>query len=336
MQKFGKDSATNPSGTGPFQMKQYTASSSLVLQKFAGYWDSGKPYLDGVNLQILKDTNTLISALQAGTVDAATSVALADLERVKSISGAAIDTLDSAARCGWNLEISKPPFDDINLRQALLYATGFEDVIKVAYGGNGKLQPVNFWYPFSWGWYTDLPPIQKDVAKAKDFLSKAGKVSGFEFTLMTFTTSPDLDVLRSNLAAVGIKMNTDMVTVGDFSSRNVKGDFQAQYRNGGNGGTPSGIMDPGNWVRRFMYSKGPFASTGFTDPQIDSLMLQGETETDVNKRKPIYQQINKIWASGFHNSTTMYTPIFAAHNKKVNGSILHPDSYFHANDAWLS
>ena len=38
----------NPVGTGPFKFVSFERGSKLTFTKFDGYWQKGKPYLDGI------------------------------------------------------------------------------------------------------------------------------------------------------------------------------------------------------------------------------------------------------------------------------------------------
>ena len=47
--KNGPDwAATHPIGTGPFEFVSWEKDTATTFKKFNGYWQKGKPYLDGV------------------------------------------------------------------------------------------------------------------------------------------------------------------------------------------------------------------------------------------------------------------------------------------------
>ena len=64
------DQATAPVGTGPFRFVSRSVQQNLVMEKFADYWGEGAS-LDKVTFQIFEDSNALMSALSAESVDMA-------------------------------------------------------------------------------------------------------------------------------------------------------------------------------------------------------------------------------------------------------------------------
>ena len=61
--------ATQPIGTGPFKFVSYTAGDRLVLARHPGYFESGLPKVDGVELRIIPEMSVKIAALQAGDIE---------------------------------------------------------------------------------------------------------------------------------------------------------------------------------------------------------------------------------------------------------------------------
>jgi ABC-type transport system substrate-binding protein len=55
----------NPVGTGPFMLKSYTHGSSIVYEKNPNYWQKGKPYLDGIEYNFIRDVMTQNVAMQS-------------------------------------------------------------------------------------------------------------------------------------------------------------------------------------------------------------------------------------------------------------------------------
>ncbi|MGH9025643.1 MAG: ABC transporter substrate-binding protein, partial [Acidimicrobiia bacterium] len=56
-------------GTGPFILQEYVPKQSASYVKNPDYWDTGKPYLDAVEIQYFDDTPPIVLALQAGDID---------------------------------------------------------------------------------------------------------------------------------------------------------------------------------------------------------------------------------------------------------------------------
>src|SRR4030042_1103756 len=82
-QKNGKDWAiTHAVSTSAFKVVDFQRDVVIKLEKFEGYWRSGRPYLDGIELRAVKDPATCSMMIQAGQADLwlqATTLEAADL-----------------------------------------------------------------------------------------------------------------------------------------------------------------------------------------------------------------------------------------------------------------
>lgn len=58
LQKYGKDIAFHPVGTGPFQFVEWKQPDYVRGKKFAGYWKKGYPKVDGIFWKSVLDNNT--------------------------------------------------------------------------------------------------------------------------------------------------------------------------------------------------------------------------------------------------------------------------------------
>ena len=56
-------------GTGPFILQEYKRDVSMTFVKNPNYWQAGKPYLDGIEFDIIPDATTASALFQAGDVD---------------------------------------------------------------------------------------------------------------------------------------------------------------------------------------------------------------------------------------------------------------------------
>ncbi|HEY4891464.1 MAG TPA: ABC transporter substrate-binding protein, partial [Reyranella sp.] len=120
--------ATQPIGTGPFKFVSYTAGDRLVLARHAGYFESGLPKVDGVELRIIPEMSVKIAALQAGDIEVLWDL---PLEQVKALSGRAELRVDSVPTASWDgaiLNNDIPPFNDKRVRQAFHLAVDKKEI----------------------------------------------------------------------------------------------------------------------------------------------------------------------------------------------------------------
>ena len=65
-----------PVGSGPFILTQWARGQKQTMVKNPHYWESGKPRLDGVTIEILPEDNSRVLKLKAGELDAIIGIPL--------------------------------------------------------------------------------------------------------------------------------------------------------------------------------------------------------------------------------------------------------------------
>src|SRR5579864_6216138 len=68
---FEQSGPSVPVGTGPYKFVEWVQGDHLTLKRHEHYWDSGKPYLDGVEVKIFSDPQAMIGQYEAGVLDVA-------------------------------------------------------------------------------------------------------------------------------------------------------------------------------------------------------------------------------------------------------------------------
>ncbi|MBI4274691.1 MAG: ABC transporter substrate-binding protein, partial [Rhizobiales bacterium] len=176
----------NVLGTGPFKFVEHAAGSHWVGERFADYFEKGKPYLDGYRAIFITNTAARVNALQAGEVlSEFRGHSPADRDKLKAALGDKIVIQESPWICSLvvTFNTQKKPFDDARVRRALSLAIdrwkGAEALSKIALvrhvGGVlrpgyelAAKEPELVSYP---GWGKD---INKARAEAKKLLADAG------------------------------------------------------------------------------------------------------------------------------------------------------------------
>jgi ABC-type transport system substrate-binding protein len=72
----------HPAGTGRFTLARWDQNQVIVLERNAHYFKPGLPYLDRIELRIMKEGVTRVTALRAGEVDFANAVPREHVKRL--------------------------------------------------------------------------------------------------------------------------------------------------------------------------------------------------------------------------------------------------------------
>src|SRR5262249_12849522 len=181
-----KDMRTKPIGTGPFRFVEFRPNEVVKTERNPDYWKPGRPYLDGIEWQIMPELATRNLAFIAGKHDIAspygTTVPL--LEEVKRQAPHAQCVLTST-NVSRNLIINpeKPPFDKLELRRAVALTLDRKAFIEIIQQGQGDIGATMLPPPEGlWGMPPEMlatlpsydPDIGKNRAEARRIMEKFG------------------------------------------------------------------------------------------------------------------------------------------------------------------
>lgn len=213
-------------GTGPFSWKSWQPGGKIVLKKYAGYRDAKDVYLDGVEFPIITDSTAQISALRSGAAQVASGLSITDAlgfdknpQFALARSGGTIYPL--------GLNTAGKPFDDVRVRQAVGYAIDRKRINDQVFGGQGTLTDL-FWSPNEAGYDKELAGrYTYDPQKAKQLVSDAG-AAGASVPIVVPAipaVQSEFEIVRNNLAAIGLDAKAVSLSVTEFDAKQVAGDL---------------------------------------------------------------------------------------------------------------
>src|SRR5688500_15553282 len=163
-------------GSEPIKIKEMVTGHRLVMEKNADYW-RGAPKIDTLILRPIPDPTARVSALRSGEVNWIEVPLPDDRESLES-QGFTVHLNSYDHVWPWVFDMSKPPFDDIKVRQALNYAIDRESLSDNILQGTG--QPLAQAAPeANFGYRAETDTYDYDPEKAKALLAEAGYPDGF-------------------------------------------------------------------------------------------------------------------------------------------------------------
>ncbi|MET9215346.1 MULTISPECIES: ABC transporter substrate-binding protein [unclassified Nocardia] len=203
-------------GTGPFKYVQRVPNSQLVFEKNPDYWVPERPYLDRVEVSIIQDPQALLNALKSGQIAVARELGYRDAENLTKSGGYRVLDLEGAELQSYvGVNVTEPALADVRVRQAIAFALDRERIIAEVYRGAG--------YPLNVPWPKTSPAFDesrntrysRDVAKAKELLTQAGKPPKLPLTFGP-GYEETAQIVQANLAEVGIEVTLDPVDAATF------------------------------------------------------------------------------------------------------------------------
>ena len=292
--EFG-DLQQNAMGSGPFMLTSYVPNSEVVLTRNPHYYVPEKPFLDEVVIRIIPTEASQLAALRAGTVNLMFSPDPFIDQRTRDIDRLQTFLPDSmSATPAWWFNQTEAPFDDVRVRRAFSLALDREQLIQSVLRGQGqistKIAPSS---PFGYrGDGSDLPYYTHDPDQARALLAEAGYPNGFATTVEIPNGFPVIlratEVMREQLAAVGIEMNIQTLEYGDGLTRCINT-------------TQEGLCairhvwqpDPDTYIYPIYQSNSAINLGKWSDDLVDRLLEEGRVTVDVDARIDIYQQLER-------------------------------------------
>lgn len=336
--KYGQEIGSNPVGTGPYVFKEWAPQSYVTITANPDYnWASGREthngraYLDEIKFSFIPEAATRTTALESGQVTAASGLPPADWNRLADEGKFTTSKvlLEGYPPAGGFLNMEKAPTDDIKVRQAMQWATNRDEINEVYFEGTSELAD-GIISKFAWAYDPTSAIYSYDADKAAALLDEAGwvldgdvrKKDGQELSiiLLIFPTLNTLaEVVQSQMQAVGIKVEI-------LSEDNPAQQADAQAGKHNIVWTQWEGVDPADLHKIFGTGENRINITGgwnfshYSVPEVDQWFIDGENETDQEKRKVIYNQIQqKIMADAayipWYNVTSLW-----AFDKKFGGT----------------
>ncbi len=294
----GPDATTKVVGTGAFKFVEWVPGDHLTLVKNPNYWESGHPYLDGVNISIFRDAQAMVAALESGTLDVADLVPIPDADRLRNDSKYKLyQTHDLGQYFYATVNCGVAPTDNKLVRQAINYAIDrqrFTDTVMKGFTGEPRALP----------WAKSSPAFDAaknrsyafDLDKAKSLLAQSG-LSNIEFDISWALAGYAAEyeqlatIIQSNLATIGVKSNLKPTDPPTFAQQGLGKNppFTGMRLSAG---AFTQLFEAGSEFalsRTYGYANN---GAGFYDDKWTQLASSVATEPDPGKRKQMYSDIN--------------------------------------------
>ncbi|MBA2132735.1 ABC transporter substrate-binding protein [Capillibacterium thermochitinicola] len=312
---------TQPIGTGPFRFVEYRPGQRVLLEKFDGYWQAGRPSLDQVEFRIIPDREAALIALKNGAVDIYPRI---DINRTAEL-GEDFSVLQDEQNLVQILamNLKRKPFTDPRVRQAVNHAIDKDELIDLAAFGYGTklgsgLSPAMPAY-YEPGLEDLYPP---DPEKARQLLAEAGYPNGFRAKLTVPSNYPfhvdTAQIIVEQLKKVGIEVEIELVEWAVWLQRVYQGrDYEMTIIG------LAGKLDPLPILIRYTsdYANNFF---NYANAEFDRLYQQAAAESDEEKRATLYKKAQRILAEDAAAVFLMDPHYTVALRKELAGYQMYP------------
>jgi peptide/nickel transport system substrate-binding protein len=207
----------NTAGSGAYKLTRWTPGTEVVLERNDA-WNLGpQPKVRRIIWRMVPSAGNRRALLERGDADISYELPNKDFAELRDAGKLSIVSTPFSNGVQYiGMNVTKPPFDNLKVRQAVAYAIPYQKIMDAALYGLAK--PM-------FGAAADAPTqvawpqqhkFNTDIAKAKQLLAEAGFPNGFETTIsfdLGFATinEPLCVLLQESLGQIGIKAEINKI-----------------------------------------------------------------------------------------------------------------------------
>ncbi len=227
---------TSPVGTGPFMHDEYEADQFWALKPNPNYWN-GAPKLDRLINRYFEDETSAILALESGDIHF-TYVSADVAQRMMENEAFEIFAGPSGVTNYLIFNLRNPAFQDVRVRQAIMYAIDRQAIADTVMQGTVELVPCTAALPAMRPPAEEVNAYAYDPEMARQLLAEAGWQGGVNFDIHTYYTAQQaldaMSAMQAYLADVGIETTPLTVDVPTYNSYFYSGEgWDISYRGTG-------------------------------------------------------------------------------------------------------
>ncbi len=313
-------------GLGPYKYVSWTRNSSIVLERWEGYWGARKPPIRRIEFKIINDAVVAYQVFKKGDIDA---MDVGTWTYAIKSRGPVFDAhfyklvydQPGYGYVGWNCKRSF--FSDYRCRQAMSHLFDLPSMCKHVLLDIYRPVTGPFFYQEP-AYDSSLPVYDYNIAEASRLLGEAGwidhdgdgirdkdlngdgkysaqplngdpnqrEVFDFDFIIPGNPDTPNSPVMLSllrNCPKVGIRCDVRMIEWALFLTWTRESNFDASY----SGWVFGFEADPYDLFHSSQIKDG-FNRIGFNDPAVDKMLEAARQELDKAKRTEMFREIHRV------------------------------------------
>jgi len=207
----------NTAGSGAYRVVSWNAGSEVIMERNDKWVGGPLPKIKRVVWRMVPSAGNRRALLERGDADISYELPNKDFVELKNAGKLSIISTPFSNGIQYvGMNVTKPPFDNLKVRQAVAYAIPYQKIMDaVLFGLSRPLfgAPVDKATEVAW---PQPHKFNTDIAKAKQLLAEAGYPDGFETTIsfdLGFATvnEPLCVLVQESLGQIGIRCQINKI-----------------------------------------------------------------------------------------------------------------------------
>lgn len=314
---------TAPIGSGAFKLKTAVPGSYYELEANEDFF-LGRPNLDGIIFKVVPDGNTRVTELLTGQLDYV-DIEPVQLNAVRNNPRITVNTFDSLGYqlLAWNL--LKPMFQDVKVREAMMYAVDRRAIAETVSPGLGYLNDTYIPESIEWISQPDVPFREYDPEKALELLAEAGWTKNSSGILekdgetFSFSILVDRgDVQREQMGLILQQYFNDLGMEAEYVLAERGGRWLEETRARTFEIRLAAFPMPSiDWAQRLYTTDGPFNSQSYSNARIDELFAGVLGTIDREEQAALLLEIQETLYADPPNMLLLYRERMTASNSRL-------------------
>jgi peptide/nickel transport system substrate-binding protein len=207
----------NTAGSGAYKVAKWTAGTEVIMERNDSWTGGPLPKVKRVIWRIVPSAGNRRALLERGDADVSYDLPNKDFVELKSHGKLNIISTPYSNGIQYiGMNVTRPPFDNLKVRQAVAYAIPYQKIMDAVLFGLSKPMfgaAADTKTEVAW---PQPHKFDTDIAKAKQLMAEAGYPNGFDTTLsfdlgFAGVNEPLCVLTQESLAQIGIKCTINKI-----------------------------------------------------------------------------------------------------------------------------
>jgi oligopeptide transport system substrate-binding protein len=321
-------------GNGAFTLLDWNPNARIVVVKNPLYWDAANTRLNRIEFFPIEKPEIEDLNFRSGQLHATYQLPMPKVEYYRSHVPPELGVDPVLSTFYFFMNVTRPPFDNVKLRQALTYGIDREALSRSVM--EGVYPPAHCLTPPNCGGYTCRTQVPDNFEKARQLLAEAGYPGGRglpPIEVQCFQTEVKLRVTEA-VQAMWLKELGVHITIAQLETKTLYQNQQTKDYTMAFSGWLADYPDPNTFLGT-MVTGGGNNYAGWSNKEFDALIDQASNTADNGKRMEIFQKAEAILLNEAPLIPLYFQPNVYAISPVVKGWTTTVAGFHEWNRIWL-